>query len=286
MSGGCLPLCVARAAGQKCRMSPLRRPGLLGGVWGRVGRLRGRAATRYSGRMDAILFDMDDTLYDQALPFARAVRRVLGEVPGATAEGLYLASRRHSGEVFAAYAAGERPTDAMYVRRMQRTMAEFGVRVDEACALRLQRAYTARDDAGMVLSPAMASALDWCLAHARCGVGVVTNGTPDRQMDKWRALGLGRWIRPERVFVSDALGVAKPDPAIFRAALSAMGARAAQSLYVGDAFQTDVVGARAAGVRVVWLNRRRRAVPGDARVRPDAEVRSDEGLLDLLRTSL
>ena len=216
--------------------------------------------------MDAILFDMDDTLYDQALPFARAVRKVLGEVPGATAEGLYLASRRHSGEVFAAYAAGERPTDAMYVRRMQRTMAEFGVRVDEASA--------------------MASALDLCLAHARRGVGIVTNGTPERQMDKWRALGLGRWIRPEHVFVSDALGVAKPDSAIFRAALSAMGARAADSLYVGDAFQTDVVGARAAGMRVVWLNRRRRNVPEGARVRPDAEVRSDEELLDLLRTSL
>ena len=216
--------------------------------------------------MDAILFDMDDTLYDQALPFARAVRKVLGEVPGATAEGLYLASRRHSGEVFAAYAAGERPTDAMYVRRMQRTMAEFGVRVDEACALRLQRAYAARDDAGMMLAPAMASALDLCLAHARRGVGIVTNGTPERQMDKWRALGLGRWIRPE--------------------ALSAMGARAADSLYVGDAFQTDVVGARAAGMRVVWLNRRRRNVPEGARVRPDAEVRSDEELLDLLRTSL
>lgn len=236
--------------------------------------------------MDAILFDMDDTLYDQALPFARAVRKVLGEVPGATAEGLYLASRRHSGEVFAAYAAGERPTDAMYVRRMQRTMAEFGVRVDEACALRLQRAYAARDDAGMMLAPAMASALDLCLAHARRGVGIVTNGTPERQMDKWRALGLGRWIRPEHVFVSDALGVAKPDPAIFRTALSAMGARAADSLYVGDAFQTDVVGARAAGMRVVWLNRRRRNVPEGARVRPDAEVRSDEELLDLLRTSL
>ena len=41
--------------------------------------MRGRFAARYSGRMDAILFDMDDTLYDQALPFARAVRKVLGE---------------------------------------------------------------------------------------------------------------------------------------------------------------------------------------------------------------
>jgi HAD superfamily hydrolase (TIGR01549 family) len=233
--------------------------------------------------MDAILFDMDDTLYDQAQPLACAVRKVVGELPGVTADELYKASRRHSGEVFAAYAAGGRPTDAIYVRRMRQTMADFGVKVSDDVALRLQRAYTARNPEAMRLSPAMVRTLDLCRAHARRGLGIVTNGTLDRQMDKWRELGLSRWIPRERVFVSDELGVAKPDPAIFLHSLGAMGASADASLFVGDAYQIDVVGAHAAGIRVAWLDRRRNGMPKDANgPRADWTVHTDEELASLM----
>lgn len=233
--------------------------------------------------MDAILFDMDDTLYDQAQPLAHAVRAVVGELPGVSADELYRASRRHSGEVFAAYAAGRRPTDAIYVRRMRDTMADFGVRVTDDVALRLQRAYTSRNPEAMRLGAPMVRTLDLCRAHARRGLGIVTNGTLDRQIDKWRELGLSRWIPRERVFVSDELGVAKPDPAIFLHALGAMGARAADSLFVGDSYQIDVVGAHAAGMRVAWLDRRRNGMPeGMPAPRADWTVHTEGELASLM----
>jgi len=43
-------------------------------------------------------------------------------------------------------------------------------------------------------------------------------------------------------------GVEKPDPEIFRRALARGGAEAARSLYVGDIYAVDVLGARAAGI--------------------------------------
>jgi putative hydrolase of the HAD superfamily len=50
-------------------------------------------------------------------------------------------------------------------------------------------------------------------------------------------------------------GVGKPDPEIFRRALAQMGVPAARALYVGDSFDNDVVGARAAGLTPVLLDR-------------------------------
>ncbi|MCH7739066.1 MAG: HAD family hydrolase, partial [Chloroflexi bacterium] len=41
---------------------------------------------------------------------------------------------------------------------------------------------------------------------------------------------------------------------------------------VGDALQTDVAGANAAGATSVWLNRA--GVPNDSEVKPDYEIRS------------
>lgn len=242
-----------------------------------------RAPLRYRGPMDAVLFDMDDTLYDQAEPFANAVRRVLGTLP-ASPDALFRASRRHSGEIFAAYEEGGRPTDAMYVRRMRATMAEFGVEVTDDVARELQRVYASRDEGAMSLSPAMAKALGWCVDRTPRGVGIVTNGTAVRQRDKCAVLGLWRWVDEKNVFVSDELGCAKPDARIFLHACDAMGARPDASLFVGDSYEIDVVGAHDAGMRVVWLDRRGHPAPtGTGAVRADWVVRTDDELLDVLR---
>ena len=55
------------------------------------------------------------------------------------------------------------------------------------------------------------------------------------------------------VLDSALVGVEKPDPAIFRAALAALGVAPAEALYVGDLYDVDVVGARAAGMEAVLL---------------------------------
>ncbi len=57
----------------------------------------------------------------------------------------------------------------------------------------------------------------------------------------------------EVVLDSALVGVEKPDPAIFRAALAALGVAPAEALYVGDLYDVDVVGARAAGMEAVLL---------------------------------
>ena len=55
------------------------------------------------------------------------------------------------------------------------------------------------------------------------------------------------------VLDSALVGVEKPDPAIFRAALDALGVAPDEALYVGDLYDVDVVGARAAGMEAVLL---------------------------------
>lgn len=55
------------------------------------------------------------------------------------------------------------------------------------------------------------------------------------------------------VLDSALVGVEKPDPAIFRAALAALDVGPAEAIYVGDLYDVDVVGARAAGMEAVLL---------------------------------
>ncbi len=63
---------------------------------------------------------------------------------------------------------------------------------------------------------------------------------------------------------------------MFEVLLDRAGIDAADAVYVGDSLVDDVAGARAAGMRAVWVNRSGAANP--TAIVPDAEVRS---LLDI-----
>jgi putative hydrolase of the HAD superfamily len=78
----------------------------------------------------------------------------------------------------------------------------------------------------------------------------------------------------DAVVISAELGAAKPDPAIFRAALERLGATAAEAMHVGDSVEADVAGARAAGLEAVLVARDGAPAPEGVRV-----VASLDGLL-------
>jgi HAD superfamily hydrolase (TIGR01509 family) len=72
----------------------------------------------------------------------------------------------------------------------------------------------------------------------------------------------------------------KPAPEFFAAVVAAAGAAAAAVLHVGDSWDHDVVAARRAGLRAVWLNRFGR--PRPAGHPPEAEIRSLAELPEVL----
>jgi HAD superfamily hydrolase (TIGR01549 family) len=59
----------------------------------------------------------------------------------------------------------------------------------------------------------------------------------------------------EFLVVSSRVGVAKPDPAVFQLALDRIAVAPAHAVYVGDTYVKDVLGARAAGVAPILLDR-------------------------------
>ena len=288
----------------------------------RAPRSRGRRGRRGLPRnvgyglmaMDCVLFDLDDTLYDQVRPFELGYREAFGDRFDALAAGgppdvvtLFNASRRHSDEAFEAATRGEISMEEMYVWRLQRTFADFGVDVTADECLRMQSAYAAAQRDAICVSPRMAEVLDWCAARrplgggqlpgsgrlpgpgrlpgARHPMGIITNGPAAHQMEKVEALGLYRWFAPESIVVSGAVGVAKPDPEIFRIACERLGTSPESCVYVGDSFASDVVGATSAGMPVVWFNHRRREAPAGPGVpRPEWVVEDEQGLLALLKS--
>ena len=76
----------------------------------------------------------------------------------------------------------------------------------------------------------------------------------------------------DTIVVSDAIGWRKPRREIFEAALAALGVNAAESLFVGDRADIDVVGAQRLEMPVAWVNRAGAPLPPGIEP-PDYEIR-------------
>ncbi|MDA1348539.1 MAG: HAD-IA family hydrolase [Chloroflexi bacterium] len=95
--------------------------------------------------------------------------------------------------------------------------------------------------------------------------GIVTNGGSEMQWAKVRASGAGGFT--DAVVVSEDVGFRKPDPRIFEVALSKIDSKADTTLFVGDNPEADIAGASGVGMQTAWM-RLGRQWPLDS-LRPD-----------------
>ena len=82
-------------------------------------------------------------------------------------------------------------------------------------------------------------------------LGLLTTVTKD--VNIYRELGLEPYLNS--IVTSKEVGANKPEPAIFLAALERAGVSASEAVYVGDQYETDVVGARGGGIKPILIDR-------------------------------
>ncbi len=89
------------------------------------------------------------------------------------------------------------------------------------------------------------------LVHSGASVGVISNGLGPVQRTRLERSGLMQYI--DALVISCEIGSAKPDPAIFHAAMRLLGSRPGETVMVGDGASSDMRGAEAAGIAFVWF---------------------------------
>jgi HAD superfamily hydrolase (TIGR01662 family) len=230
-------------------------------------------------RPRAVLFDLDDTLFDHA----RATRVALGTLreadPALSRWSIDELDRRHRivletwhQEVL----AGRASIDQARLARFAELVSQAGGDGAQSRAAALASRYRSLYEVAWY-TVAGARALLEALAGQGLRVAIVTNNVRREQQLKLARCGLTSLV--EALVTSEEVGVQKPDPKIFQTALDRVGVAAPDAAMVGDAWATDIEGARRAGVRPVWLNRF-----GDVSPDPSvSELRSFEPLAEALQ---
>jgi putative hydrolase of the HAD superfamily len=204
--------------------------------------------------VEAVLFDLDDTLYDHrgsCRTGLASVRERYEELRRVSLDEIGAVYRVLLEELHKKVLVGELSIEDARKERFRRFFARFGEEVSEETAyeecLHYRREYLASRkpvDGAEDLLRALRGAVK---------IGVVTNNLVEEQREKLRVCGMEALV--DELVVSEEVGVTKPDRGIFEEVLRRLGCRASESVMVGDSWDVDIVGARGAGIRAVWLNR-------------------------------
>lgn len=217
-----------------------------------------------------ICFDLDDTLYEQIAPFRQALFRIHPAGDGLMRE-LYKGFRVRSNEMFFLHQNNEISFEAMHIKRIQLALADHGIQISDKEALEFQAGYQ-RGQYEIALSSTIREMLDY-LKDRDVKISMITNGPTEHQLRKIKSLGLQSWIDERDIVISSSAGVSKPDQRIFHIV-------GESGLYVGDSYENDVVGAKGAGWKVIWLNKYQ--LP-DTEKLADHIVRDEGELLDRIK---
>jgi putative hydrolase of the HAD superfamily len=225
-----------------------------------VSRPDGRLANVSGSGYRAVLFDALGTLIELEPPWPllrrTLVRRHGIEVSEAEAKQATLAEmvfyRDHHQE------GSDETSLAELRRRCSRVLREHLPQTEGLSEEQLTEAlldslrFTPFPDAAPVLAT---------LRRAGLRLAVVSNWDCSLRM-VLAQLGLAAAV--DTVVVSAEVGARKPDPAIYREALERLRCDAERAMFVGDSLDTDVCGARAAGLRALLLDRQAVAAEPDA----------------------
>jgi HAD superfamily hydrolase (TIGR01549 family) len=231
--------------------------------------------------VEAMMFDLDDTLIVEDANAKAAIVEALAVVDGvaaAAALDICLATFRHhwraseyhpvcaelgiasweglwasfeGGHVRLAGLADWAPTYRLAA--WADALAALGA--DRGLAAVVSERYIAAQRRG---HPVIPGAIETVHSLAGTPMAVVTNGPADIQRLKLAQSGLETSF--DVVVISGETGVGKPGPGAFGLALDRLGVDAARTVMIGDSWERDVLGAVAIGIGAMWVSHGR-AVP-------------------------
>ena len=211
-------------------------------------------STALPPRPTTVLFDLDDTLFDHTATSRAALRATTCELPFFAAVDFEPFYQHYSSlleELHLRVLAGTCSYAEARRLRFEGLLACYQPTATAAEAERLADAYYLQYPRQRQPVPGALALLQALRPHYR--IGIITNNRTAEQADKLAFLQLTELI--DALITSEDVGVAKPDPRIFHAALRQLDARPEQTVLVGDNWHADVLGALAVGIRPLWLNR-------------------------------
>jgi len=195
-----------------------------------------------------LLFDADNTLFDYDKAEATALANSFQQFDLDFDQAMGAQYRTINAQIWHDYELGHITQQALRAERFRRLFTAVNLPVD---AEAFSRQYLVQlSQAGHLLDGAEALLRQLAQTHR---IAIITNGIAAVQRPRLAASPIHDLV--EAFVISEEVGAAKPDPAIFDVAFAHMGQPAkSEVLIIGDSLTSDMQGGLNYGIDTCWFN--------------------------------
>ena len=199
-------------------------------------------------KYNCIMMDIDNTLLDFDAAEHKALLETLQQFSLPCDEAAVSRYHEINSSLWGELNKGKIRCDKLVVERFDRFVKEIGA---AAKATELNRAYTEHLATHADVIPGAEEALQE-LAEVATMIAV-SNGTESVERDRLKLSGFEKYF--DDIFISETVGVSKPNPKIFQMAIRKLGIEHSDKvLVVGDSLSADIQGGVNAGLDTCWVN--------------------------------
>ncbi|MDL2252865.1 YjjG family noncanonical pyrimidine nucleotidase [Ruminococcaceae bacterium OttesenSCG-928-I18] len=197
---------------------------------------------------NCLLMDLDGTLLDFGSAEREAIAATLTKSGLPHDEDTVTLYAKINAEMWDKLERGEIKKDKLVLQRFVQLLEELGAEGDP---VKLNNEYMKDLSAAAMPFPGAAELLEELAEFAT--LAAITNGISKVQMNRLEKSGLLPYF--DEVFVSEKLGVTKPSPKFFDAALRKLGVKNKEKvLVIGDSLAADIKGGNNAKLDTCWYN--------------------------------
>jgi len=200
-----------------------------------------------------LFFDLDDTLWDFRANAGEALREAFDKYRFSDFfkdfEHFFNLYTGHNVELWELYRQGKITKAELNKERFLHPLREVGEN-NEVLALAFGNDFLRISPTKTHLVKGARETLEY-LSKNNYSLAIISNGFPELQHDKLKNTGIAEFF--DKVFLSESIGRHKPHREIFDYAVKSTNARKKQSLMIGDNWETDIAGARLAGIDQVYF---------------------------------
>lgn len=213
-------------------------------------------------RINVVLWDIDGTLLNFHIAEATAIRALFQKFGlGICTDEMLQDYSRINTDYWKLLERGEMTKPQILVGRFETFFSKYGL--DTGCVADFNAAYQLALGDTICFNPGGLEAVQALKGSVlQCAV---TNGTRIAQRKKLMLSGLDSLF--DAVFISDEIGIEKPNIGFFDAIWEKIGLYDPEEvLIVGDSLTSDIKGGNNAGIKTCWFNPHRSPAPAELRV--------------------
>ena len=195
------------------------------------------------------MFDLDDTLYSKKKVFLDTLKEIYPN--HSFDESSYKVYQEKSDEAFELFSKGKISLEENHFSRVQNTLTALELPSSSQETMTFKKEYQFMMD-HIQLDKEWFSFFDYLSPKAN--LVLLTNGPTDHQLKKIHSLNLYKWFTSERIFISESIGVKKPEHEAFINVEKLFPNTSPSKFWmIGDDLHNDILGAKRRNWNTVYF---------------------------------